>query len=409
MAEVPPNVTAARQKVQNSDFYALCYLMLCQLSYSDEGDGHGAVDQIREQLPNMPAPQGDAQAQWTLSWGPAVTSDNSNLMYGAQYSLAGLPVFSAVVIRGTDLESTPWGVLQQLFEDIDALNQVAFPSNQTAAKIANGSFGGLQILKKLTDPQTGQTVEAYVQNFVANNPDVPVVVTGHSLGGCQTTVLALDLASQLPNQTIIVPTTFAAPTAGNAAFMDLYEQRFQFCPRWFNNIDLVPMAFAGISGIAGLWKQCQRPAPIVVKILAVALSVLLKRLGYTQESPANSRTLQGSCQQARALALPPGIEAQAVKQVAEILTKVAPKMQAAAEPVLGEAAKLLSDLPFIGGEAGLLSAQITAESFQNLEAWVQELLFQHLVLTGYWNSVQNSPGVAFIPNPFDQAAAAGTA
>jgi hypothetical protein len=38
--------------------------------------------------------------------------------------------------------------------------------------------------------------------------------------------------------------------------------------------------------------------------------------------------------------------------------------------------------------------------------WVKELLFQHLVLTGYWNSVAASPGVAPIPNPFEQAEAA---
>src|SRR3954463_12446435 len=40
------NVDNARQQVMTSDFFALCYLMLCQLSYANENDGNQAVAQI---------------------------------------------------------------------------------------------------------------------------------------------------------------------------------------------------------------------------------------------------------------------------------------------------------------------------------------------------------------------------
>jgi hypothetical protein len=47
--------------------------------------------------------------------------------------------------------------------------------------------------------------------------------------------------------------------------------------------------------------------------------------------------------------------------------------------------------------------------FHGLFDWVKELLFQHLILTGYWDAVKNSHGVAPIPNPFPQLAAGAAA
>src|SRR5579883_3093154 len=92
---IPTNVNAARQQVQTSDFFALCYLMLCQLAYADEDNGQKAVQQIIDQLPTLPVPQGQVTGQWSLAWGPVVSPENSNLMYAAEFSdkLSGLPVF----------------------------------------------------------------------------------------------------------------------------------------------------------------------------------------------------------------------------------------------------------------------------------------------------------------------------
>lgn len=397
---VPDNVKAARQQVQTSDFFALCYLMLCQLAYADENSAQKAVQQIIAQLPKMPVPQGKVTGKWSLGWGPVASSDNSNLLYAAEFSdtASGLPIFTAVAIRGTDTQAKPSGILKQIVEDLDAEHQVVFPENNTVgAKIAHGTKIGLDVLTGFKD-KTGKTVEQYVNAFVAANPRTPVVVTGHSLGGCQTTVMATYLSTKLPPGTVIVPNSFAAPSAGNSQFIQLYERTFHFCPRWFNPFDLVPMAFAGLGGIKQLWSQCSRPAPEVIKIVIDGFEVLLKILhsNYSQQSDAESRKIEASCQ--------PPTAKQASSQAHDL---VVAEIQKLLQDAVNRLQNDVKKLPVIGGFAAhALSFNLTASSFDSLGDWVKELLFQHLVPTGYWDAVKAFPNVAPIPNPFDQALAA---
>lgn len=370
------NLEIARQRVLASDFFGLCYLMLCNLAYADENDGQKAVQQIKQSLPNMPVPTGTVPGKWRLGWGPQVSADNGNLMYAAEFLDLGsaLPVFSTVVIRGTDTQAKPSGILQQLVEDVGAEKQVVFPDNNLdGAKIAEGTKIGLNVLNGLTDSSNG-TVEQYLNEFLKTNPAAPVVVTGHSLGGCQTTVMAMHLSTRLPAGTKIVPNSFAAPTAGNSAFIQLYEQTFPFSPRWFNGIDLVPMAFAGLGGIKQLWNECNRPAPQGLKIVIDAFELLLKSVNanYSQQSPGNSRALVGGCQSSAANAVTDERQNQAVAEIQVLLQRVADR----------------------------LHLVIPSFLFHEIGDWVRELLFQHLILTGYWDSVKSFQGVAPIPNPF---------
>ncbi len=396
---VPEDVKAARQQVQTTDFFALCYLMLCQLAYSDENSAQKAVQQITDLLPTMPVPDTTATAKWRLGWGPVASSDNSNLLYAAEFVLSNIPVFAAVAIRGTDTQAKPSGILKQIVEDLDAESQVSFPENNTVgAKIAKGTKLGLDVLAGFKD-KTGRTVDKYVHDFVTANPRAPIVVTGHSLGGCQTTVMATYLSTKLPSGTIIVPNSFAAPTAGNAAFIQLYERTFPFCPRWFNPFDLVPMAFAGLGGIKQLWNECKRPAPGVIKIVIDAFELLLKILhtGYSQQSTAESRQLTAACQPPAKKAVSTATRNAAVAEIQKLLEDAVNKFKDEVKKV-----------PVIGGLAAHeLSFNLDANSFANLGDWVDELMYQHLVLTGYWNAVQSFPKVAPIRNPFDQAQAAG--
>lgn len=420
---VPGSIDDARNKVRSSNFFALCYLMLCQLSYLGEDNGQKAVERIKTELPKMPVPQGTVQGQWRLGWGPVVSNDNSNLMYAAEFVdiPSDTPVFTAVVIRGTDLEAVPAGVVKQLIEDLNAEVQVPFPAGDPNSKIAQGTMKGFQTLSGFTD--NGQTVQGYVGSFVRNNPGAPVVATGHSLGGCQTTVMALDLALRNPN-TVIVPNTFAAPTAGNAAFIQLYEQKCQFSPRWFNTLDLVPMAFAGLDGIKQLWTVCNRPAPLLVKIAVEGLKLVFGATGakYEQESPSESRSLDGVCQPPGVDAIPAGIQNQTTLAIYEVFRDSVRKLQDKGR--LSDAVRNveadLRNSRFLGEIAHLLHLDklvalaikelslIERLSFRDFAGWVQELLFQHFILTGYWNLVENFPGVASIPNPFPKAAAAAT-
>ncbi|HEY6350062.1 MAG TPA: alpha/beta fold hydrolase [Candidatus Angelobacter sp.] len=397
---VPDNVKAARQQVQTSDFFALCYLMLCQLAYADEDNATKAVQQIIDLLPTMPVPDGNVKGKWNLGWGPVASPDNSNLLYAAEFldQDSGLPVFAAVAIRGTDTQAQPSGVLKQIIEDLDAEHQVVFPDNNNfGSRIAHGTSTGLSVLTAFKD-KTGRTVDQYVNDFVAANPRTPVVVTGHSLGGCQTTVLASYLSAKVPAGTSIVPNSFAAPTAGNSAFIQFYERTFPFCPRWFNPFDLVPMAFAGLGGIGQLWNQCNRPAPGIFKTVIDAFEILLKLLhaSYSQQSSAESRQLIAACQPPARQAVAAAIQNAAVAEIQTLLQGAVKKLQ-----------HDISQLPIVGGVAAhTLSFNVSAASFNNIGDWVQELLFQHLVLTGYWNAVHDFANVAHIPNPFDQAQAA---
>jgi hypothetical protein len=332
-----------------------------------------------------------------------------------------VPVFSAVVIRGTDLEAKPVGVLKQIIEDLDAADQVPlpFPNSAPNARIAQGTSFGFGTLKKFTD--AGKTLEDYLTGFVAKNPEAPIVVTGHSLGGCLTTVMALNLALKFPNTTI-VPNTFAAPTAGNSDFIQLYEQKCQYSPRWFNTLDLVPSAFAGLDGIKQLWTVCHRPAPLLVKIAIEGLKIVLDATGakYSQESSSESRNLDGVCQPPTVDAIPAGIQNETTLAMYQLIRDSVRKLQDKGQ--LADAVRNVeSDLRnsrFLGEIAHLLHldklvalamkelALIERLSLRDLTGWVHELLFQHFVLTGYWNLVQHFPDVAFIPNPFPKAAAA---
>lgn len=397
---VPDQIKAARQQVQTSDFFALCYLMLCQLAYADEDNATKAVQQIINLLPTMPVPGGTVPGKWSLGWGPVASPDNSNLMYAAEFldQATGLPVFTAVAIRGTDTQAQPAGILKQVMEDLDAEHQVVFPDNNNfGSRIAQGTKIGLEVLTSFKD-KTSRNVAQYVTDFVTANPRTPIVVTGHSLGGCQTTVMAAHLFGVVPAGTIIVPNSFAAPTAGNSAFIQFYERTFPFCPRWFNPFDLVPKAFADLDGIKQLWTQCNRPGPGILKIVIDAFEVLLKLLhvSYSQQSASESRELPAACQPPAKPAVSAAVLNATVTQIQTLFQNVVQKLQ-----------NDISQLPVIGGVAAhTLSFKIDVTSFANIGDWVQELLFQHLVLTGYWNAVKASPNVAPIPNAFDQAQAA---
>lgn len=398
----------ARNKVRSSNFFALCYLMLCQLSYATENDGPAAVKQIIDSLPGMPAPKDAPVAgKWALGWGPQVDNDNSNLMYAAEFvdQATNTPVFSAVVIRGTDTEAKPSGILTQIIEDLDATDQVIFPvGNQAGSKIAAGTKTGFDKLMAFTD-DSHRTVKQYVGDFLKANPDAPIVVTGHSLGGCQTTVIALDLALSFPNAKV-VPTTFAGPTAGNAAFAELYREKCPFAPRWFNDIDLVPNAFASLDGVKALWKMCNHPAPDIVPLLIDGFKLLLaaKKADYKQPD-AQSRRLAGACQKNRPSAVSSVVQNEAVIEIEALMQRSIPKLQGTAKKLTDSVEKFAAHFG-LGSATHFVTAQLTANSFEGIAAWVEELLFQHLILSGYWDLVAAQQDVAKIDNPFAKAAGA---
>lgn len=276
---------AAARKAVSTPLYGLVYLALADLAYTDEK--HDCESKVTAdlqnavaKLPPLPAPTGSVPdtvpGSWKVTWGPVYTQDYSNLMYAATYTDAdsGLPIFGVVSIRGTDTSAGMYGLLQQLLEDTADLRMVRwddavvgkcglidtgiFPGQE---RIAAGTCRGLQTLTQLQQSPGGENILMHLQNgLLSQDPQMPIVVTGHSLGGCQVTVLAPYLATNLPAGTVILPNPFAPPSAGNAAFaLNAFDLAFPGANVWWNTLDLVPQAYASIGDINSLWNHYQWP------------------------------------------------------------------------------------------------------------------------------------------------------
>jgi hypothetical protein len=277
-----------------TDIFAVAYLQLCQVSYLDPADIPAAV---------VALPPLDSTGSWQCIWGPAQNSDESNLAFVAAYFMdAGPPAtFAAAVTRGTDTDITDgWGVVVQIWEDMDVTRQVPLswaPGN--SARIAGGTADGLSDIQSLTSGGNtlAQFLGAYLSDPTNQNP--VLVVTGHSLGGCLTSVIAPWLQSALASQCPglhIVPATFAAPTAGNADFATYFQTSFGYSLRVFNSLDIVPLGWEDITAVDSIYDTCNLDVPDLVFAGAKVFSDLMSIAGVSYAQPATNQVpLAGAC------------------------------------------------------------------------------------------------------------------
>ncbi len=235
---------------------------------------YSTIPQIGAFLANPPA--NSPAAEWRLVWGPVATVlTRGNLAYIAQ--TAGR---CAVVVRGTYPHPDP-AFFQDLFEDLTIGVQMDWPYSQTAGpKIAAGTMDGLKDVLSLKDPASGLSILDYLQQSPQAGLDIHV--TGHSLGGCLSTVIASRLRYELGANANILPCTFAAPTAGNQAFADLFTSQFPNASRYFNTLDVIPKAWADLASVKALYPAPGPACPLVVAGVIDALSIPLKLLNYKQ-------------------------------------------------------------------------------------------------------------------------------
>lgn len=298
-AAAPPRSTLSDTKTfltqsAYSDFFATAYIQLCVLSYKTPSDIPGMVAN-----PKLVQPWGDGS--WSCTWGPALDESGANLAFVATYTdhATRLPVASVIVTRGTDITSDAWGDLVQAYEDLGVLSQQPLPwLSDSSILVAEGTLYALAAINGLQSGGVG--LQEYLASSLGNpaNERPVLVLTGHSLGGCITTVAAPWLQWSLAQAGVtvpIVPVTFAAPTAGNAAFANYFQQRFLYAPRYVNNLDLVPLAWDNLEGMKSLYNPCQIDVPWFASLTLDGAILAMDGVGVSYLQPAQSAVLKGTC------------------------------------------------------------------------------------------------------------------
>jgi hypothetical protein len=224
---------------------------LAYLAYDGESstDPHFVMKQLLHDLATV-AP---LQQQWELVWGPALYKLpigllDDNMWYVVRNVATGE---YAIGIRGTNADA----ILDWIVEDFWITSQVRWPYGGTPGlvpKIADGtSFAIDKLLNIMPSPGirgAGMTLPEYLATQTRTRA-ITVTVTGHSLGGCLSSTLALALKDTTtrwspPFTPTVRSWSFAGPTAGNVDFARYTDLRLgNSLHRWVNTLDVAPLAW----------------------------------------------------------------------------------------------------------------------------------------------------------------------
>jgi len=223
-------------------------MTLSTLAYVDEN--RTATEQ--QMISEINAGLGAAgYGSWQVAWGPALNADRSNLMYAARNSVTSQ---CAVSIRGSDFSF--W---LNWIEDLAAVTLVPYdefvPTAGNVVQIARGTAIGLRQILRMQDGTES------LESFLAGAPEgPPILITGHSLGGCLASALAPCVAEWMGSASSISVYTIAAPSPGNADFAVYYNTLFTDASgcstafRFFNSLDVVPNAWASLDTVATYYR-----------------------------------------------------------------------------------------------------------------------------------------------------------
>ncbi|HET7234665.1 MAG TPA: lipase family protein [Longimicrobium sp.] len=216
--------------------------------------------------------------EWVATWVPAHPAG----AYFAFVAANGTAKRFAVAIRGTNPSATA-GFIHDVFDDIDVAvtSPWEHPSVRDAS-ISRGAARGLNALLTLEAHDT--TMLQHLDAVLPNGAEL--WVTGHSLGGCLASVLALKLAARYaPRGVRVELMTFAAPSAGNAAFARLVQDSLPTARRYYNPRDLVPMAWHDLARLREMYDAPGPRCPPVLSLWAKAAAANSARHGYAQPGP----------------------------------------------------------------------------------------------------------------------------
>jgi len=177
---------------------------------------------------------------WSLVWGPV--DKKSNRVYVVKKKTSNQ---YAIAIRGTIKN------VESMFIDANSLKLASLSWNTKSNKmISDGMYDAWNHIYGMIDPETGRSLSDFIKILTS---DSIVFVTGHSQGACLASVVSLWL-SQTYSHIKVTPITFAAETAGNQTFSDLFNTTFGTNNlRVFNPHDIVPMGFGDLDKIKHIY------------------------------------------------------------------------------------------------------------------------------------------------------------
>jgi Lipase (class 3) len=229
---------------QRQIMLSFAYLAYCGELITTPNPQQTILGYINKGMPQIP-PLAAPNDIWAVVWGPAVYTVpgglyQDNLMFVAQNQIDTTQF--AIAIRGTNgIAKLDW-----LLEDFDVLQQMNWPPgaatpNPAGAMMSESTSIDLQILLAMQGAIAGggnASLMSFLKSQAANA--INLCVTGHSLGGCLAGTLALYLKENQNSwdstgKSIVSCITFAAPTAGNAAFAAYSDSVFSggsYPPNW---------------------------------------------------------------------------------------------------------------------------------------------------------------------------------
>lgn len=255
-------------------------ITLASIAYlGKDSDPKGEFEAMAKALQQKDLP---TQTQWGLVWGPG--NLESNLMYIVQGPATTYGRKYALVIRGTIFSFT--SILEDLELDLVDLgwtNSTA-PKGTKISKGVNKAFGRLLEIKD----GGGRKAMDFLNALSGRNE---ILVCGHSLGGCLTTVMSLYLQDNLSGW-LIRSAPFAGQTAGNQTFAKWYETQLGAPSRWFNSLDIVPRLwnYTTLDGIKKLFPDGP-PCDPAFKLLVDAA---LHAAGKNYFQPGSGTSLPGA-------------------------------------------------------------------------------------------------------------------
>jgi hypothetical protein len=186
---------------------------------------------------------------WKAIW-VGLSADGANMSYIAQNATANQ---FALSIRGTN-----FSLKIDVQEDNDVGTTVSFAEQAGApCQISSGAMEAFKEVTGAVFTSSKTTLAQELQKLATSNPGAQLFVTGHSLGGCVATTVALylqNLAKSWSTKASFQVYTFAAPTAGLKDFADLFARTFPTNSwRVYNLLDVVPNAWQTLSRVTDFY------------------------------------------------------------------------------------------------------------------------------------------------------------